>query len=307
MRYLLLENIQVGDFNAAGNGFTAGASILPTGICGFGHWLQRRCPELGTVEAVAVAVHEFHMRPGMSRNPMAFQGFARDKILNPPIVREFKADARLSLLLRHEVTAAPLAGAPDSVETAVRRHLSGAGLCGGRCHRIGDVAAYRENAVGEANDGFGRDRDALSRRLRAWRMRGLDGWLLQDRADLLRDYNRERAERGEPRDDLAAVLDALTVRVERDEDGRVLRYRRAQPGWIVPLAIGFQAIEAPVRERPGRRDPDYPHAYAEPVAGLGEFVAHARAARGDLFASDSGFFWRYRHNPATATFYVAAD
>jgi CRISPR type I-F-associated protein Csy2 len=307
MRYLLLEDIQVGDLNAEGNSLTAGASILPTGVCGFGHWLQRQCPELGEVEAVAVAVHEFQMQPGMTRNPMALHGFARDKILNPPIVQELKADARLSLLLRHAVTAARLGEGPESVEAALRRRLPGASLCGGRCHRIGAIAAYEENADEVfLHSGAKRDLQALQRRLRGWRPRNLDGWFLKDRADLIRDYNQSRAESGLPRDDLAAVLDALALYVGRDGEGKPLSYRRAQLGWIAPLAIGFQAIESPNHERPGRRDPSFPHAYAEPMTGLGEFIGCARSARGELLDPGGGFFWRYRHNPATATFYVTA-
>ena len=300
MRLTLIENLEVGDLNAEGNSLTAGASILPTGACGFGHWLQRQCPELGAVASVAVAVHQFHPHAGMSKNPMALHGFSRDKIINPPIVQELKADARVSLILRHE----PKDGIRlNNAAEAVKNRLAGAGFCGGRCHSVGFVGSYDERSDDKIN-GKPQDYAALSQHLQSWNRRDLAGAFLKDRADLIQTYNQEHGQR----DDLGAVFHYTTVFAEKDADGKAHKhYRQLGNAWIVPVAIGFQAIETPSHTRPGRRDAAYPHAYAEPITGLGEFIGHTRALREHLFFDgDAGLFWRYRHQAATATFYVTA-
>jgi CRISPR-associated protein Csy2 len=299
MRLTLIENLEIGDLNAEGNSLTSGASILPTGICGFGHWLQRQCQELGTVDSVAVAVHEFHRHEGMTKNPMALQGFSRDKIINPPIVQELKADARVSLILRHEQKEDVR---QENVAASVQAKLKGASFCGGRCHSVREVHSYDEHSNYKP-DGKPQDYSALSQRLQSWNRRGLPGSFLKDRADLIRLYNKENGQR----DDLGAVFHYTTVFAERDADGKTHSYRRQHRAWIVPVAIGFQAIEPPSHTRAGRRDVAYPHAYAEPITGLGEFIGHTRALRENLlFDAEAGLFWRYRHQAATATFYISA-
>jgi len=298
MRLTLIENLNIGDLNAEGNSLTAGASILPTGICGFGHWLQRQYPKLGTVESVAVAVHEFHRHEGMTKNPMALQGFSRDKIINPPIVQELKADARVSLILCHEAKEEIHL---NQFSKELPDLLAGASFCGGRCHSVGAVRSYEEHSQFKIEDKL-QDHSALAQRLKGWNRRGLPASFLKDRADLIRDYRDEKGKR----DDLGAVFHYTTVFAEKDADGKA-RYHRQHQAWIVPVAIGFQAIEPPSHTRRGRRDAAYPHAYAEPITGLGEFIGHTRALREHLlFDHQAGLFWRYRHQASTATFYVTA-
>ncbi len=299
MRYTLIENLAVNDLNAEGNSLTAGASILPTGICGFGHWLQLQCLELGKVDGVAVAVHEFNPHEGMTKNPMALHGFARDKIINPPIIHELKADARVSLVLRHEQSTTRLKDVAD----AVKAQLTGARFCGGRCHAVGSVASFDRTSNDEDARGKPLDYANLKRRLQTWGYRNLRGAFLKDRADLIKAHNQERSQR----DDLGAIFQATTLFIDRDADGKPQgKASRQHSGWIVPVAIGFQAIEPPSHTRPGRRDDACPHVYAEPITGLGEFIAHTRALRDQLIFTDDGLYWRYRHQPATATFYVTA-
>lgn len=66
-------------------------------------------------------------------------------------------------------------------------------------------------------------------------------------------------------------------------------------GWLVPLAIGYQAIsrEYPPGEMLNTRNPDYPSRYVETVYSLGRWVFAPRLETGGETALEH-HFWRYQ-------------
>jgi hypothetical protein len=85
--------------------------------------------------------------------------------------------------------------------------------------------------------------------------------------------------------------------------------RRPEPGWLVPIAVGYQALESydESRFRSGTRDPDTPHLFVEDLIGLGELVSTrilARRLRADL--GQDGIFWKWRIDLDRGEFLVTA-
>jgi CRISPR-associated protein Csy2 len=105
----------------------------------------------------------------------------------------------------------------------------------------------------------------------------MPGFALIERRELMQ----QAMEQGQ--DALDAMLDYLAVHhtCEQDDEGNIrwvsqrkLDSEGRKPGWIVPIATGFQGISALARAK-NQRDPDTPHRFAESVVTLGEFrMAH---------------------------------
>lgn len=66
----------------------------------------------------------------------------------------------------------------------------------------------------------------------------------------------------------------------------VWSYSTKQPGWIVPIAVGFKGI-SPLRKAINQRDQNTEHRFAESVVTLGEFVMPFRIESLDQM------LWRY--------------
>lgn len=123
------------------------------------------------------------------------------------------------------------------------------------------------------------------------------GYALVDRSDLLDGAPTDR-------DPLDALLDILEL-VPHDAGEGQAAYSRRNRGWLVPVFVGYQAIERQ-RQRSGLRSPDaVAHVFAESVYSVGEF----RSIR-SMISQDSGSlsraFWKHTHNPRTETFLVSA-
>jgi CRISPR-associated protein Csy2 len=103
----------------------------------------------------------------------------------------------------------------------------------------------------------------------------MPGFVLQERKDLVE----KSMEKGI--DALDALLDHLEVtRVESDENGQKPEWAKksGEPGWLVPLSVGYHALSAPGRVA-NQRDPGFEHCFAENVLTLGEFVMPIRLDR----------------------------
>jgi CRISPR type I-F-associated protein Csy2 len=123
------------------------------------------------------------------------------------------------------------------------------------------------------------------------------GFLLVDRADMLEN-------RQDDQDSLDALLDIVESRPQMVDDKDV-QYARRYGGWLVPIFIGYQAIER-MRKRSGlRHDGAIGHVFAESVYSIGEFksVRGLIAKGGDLLSST---FWKHQYNPSTETYFVSA-
>jgi len=111
------------------------------------------------------------------------------------------------------------------------------------------------------------------------------GHVLIERRDLMMQTMQE-----EGKDALDAFLDHLKVmhRASQDDDGNVTwTSTRKTPGWLVPIATGFQGISE-LGTAKHQRDTQTPHRFAESVVTLGEFVMPYR-----IKALDD-MLWQYR-------------
>lgn len=100
-----------------------------------------------------------------------------------------------------------------------------------------------------------------------------------------------------PRPDLAPPafgsadeIDRLCEHLARFEDNA---WRRKTPGWIVPVPIGYRALQdvAAAVPRLTSRDPEVPHIFVEDAAGLAEFVSIRRLAREPELSLDPHWRW----------------
>jgi CRISPR type I-F-associated protein Csy2 len=292
--YLLWPEIELSAFNAMGNPYVIGAPG-PTAIAGWGHALERMLRGLDRrggspgcplrVAGSALIVHHADFDEGRPLFPAQLNDAGANSDRNvankggtPSMVEEIKGHGRFSLL-------AAVAPQPDADEddlddaldwlqgdaTVCRDWATWAGLAGGAVHAASAVEVF---ATGRAGG------DSLLARLA-----GLGGAALIDRADLL---NPDAAAGSS--DPLDRLLDALAIVNEAsDADGGSTAYRR-QSGWLVPYPAGFKAIESPKQRR--NAVGGYPHAYGEPLLGLGEYLSVPRlvANQGERLLEA---FWRY--------------
>ena len=284
MIYLIIRNMQVQDLNAEGNGYTLGASMLITSAVGFAEAFRRQVPDLvSRINGVAVALSDFHLhgtkagpfyRLSQTRNPIAMKipGITTEKLLNPPIQAEAKANATISLVLQLQAT-----GLHQSIIDALDAWLPKTRFAGGFICRYDSI-----------DKPFAARRDIFNS-IRNW---GSTTRFFVDRADIL-------TSRDDGTDALDAFLDAMAVTMH---DGV---WRRAQPGWIVPIAVGYQGIEYPT-DRPGRRDSGTPHMYASPLTGLAELVTASRIARNSQSNDSYPIFFRQYWRSESATSFVSA-
>lgn len=141
--------------------------------------------------------------------------------------------------------------------------------------------------------------DSNEREVRKLLLSLMPGFVLVERRELMQNAMEQGA------DALDALIEYLTVhhRCEQDEDGNVSWHSHrktalegSKPGWIVPVATGFQGI-SPLGQAKNQRDPDTPHRFAESVVTLGEFrMLHRIDALEDIF-------WQY-HTDLTNNLYL---
>jgi CRISPR-associated protein Csy2 len=294
VRYLMLPRMVVKDFNAESNQYVAGIPAM-TAFTGYGHVLERKMQASGwhvQVEGVAVLLHDMQLQAGHPKCPAAMKG-AKD-LINPPIIEEIKGDMRVTLVLRltwdeDDIDIWDWVGntfdqfTSDELRLVYDWVLS-LPCCGGSCHSVGSIKIF----------GKGDNRDKLTQQLR--RIHQVDtGYFITPRDDLL-----ALTPNAEQQDILDVLLDTQRLTTYKDEHGQQ-KCRRDQKGWLIPLAVGYQAIEIPQTRR-GVRNASH-HVYAEPLTGLGELV-HASSP---LWRPDfdlETLCWVHQHDPMQHTYYV---
>ena len=290
VRYVMLPQMVIHNFNAESNQYVVGIPAM-TAFTGYAHSLERAMQVAGwlvSVEGIAVLLHDLRVHEGHPKCPSAMQG--AKEFINPPIIEEIKGDMRVTLVLRLVWDKPARAWVKDRFDDGhpdLLRDLSGwvfrLPCCGGSCHDVGQIRLLHSQQ--QDDSGEYPLQTALQTVLRQDR-----AFVIQSRADLLQ----EAQSLGQ--DALDALFDAM--RVLRDEHGQ---WQRQQSGWIVPLAVGYQAIEMP-QQRGGARD-GARHVYAEPLTSIGELVYAAHW----LWQADFAFervFWVHRHDAQQQTYFV---
>ncbi len=279
-RFFLIPHLKIHNANALSSPYTIGFPAM-TAWLGAIHALQRYLRNQGLSEieltGVAVSCHRFDLQTYKGAGDFVHSIVGTANPLDkdgsrPAFVEEARCHLEVSLLVE-------LRG----LDSDDHDHFKS--LIDFQLHRMkwasGDVLAVKpvEILPIDEDDEY-ETRKALNRLML--------GHVLVERRDLMRKTMQE-----ENKDALDALLDHLKImhRSTQDENGKVTwSSQRKMPGWLVPIAVGFQGISE-LGTAKNQRDYDTPHRFAESVITLGEFKMPYRITRLD------DMLWNYRVIP----------
>lgn len=275
-RFLLIPHIKIHNANAMSSPYTVGFPAMSAWL-GAVHALQRHIQQQGlddvTLTSVAVSCHQFDLQTYKGRgdfvnsivgtaNPLDKDGS------RPAFIEEARCHLEVSLLVEYQGLDS------DNLEqfkALVSTQLLCMKLAGGDV-----LSAQAVDAIPVDEE----DEQAVKKLLSKLML----GYVLIERRDLM-----IKAMQEENKDSLEALLDHLKVmhRSTQDDEGKVTwTSSRITPGWLVPIATGFQGISE-LGTAKHQRDSITPHRFAESVVTLGEFVMPYRIK--DL----DNMFWQY--------------
>jgi CRISPR-associated protein Csy2 len=279
-RFLLIPHIKIHNANAMSSPYSIGFPAM-TAWLGAVHALQRHIQQQGlddvTLTGVAVSCHQFDLQTYKGRgdfvnsivgtaNPLDKDGS------RPAFIEEARCHLEVSLLVEYQgLDSDDL----EQFKTLVNNQLL--------CMKLASGDVLSAQAV-EAIPVDEEDEQAVKKVLGKLML----GYVLIERRDLM-----IKAMQDENKDALEALLDHLKVmhRSTQDDEGNVTwTSSRLTPGWLVPIATGFQGISEPGIAK-HQRDSTTPHRFAESVVTLGEFVMPYRIK--DL----DNMLWQYRVEP----------
>lgn len=279
-RFLLIPHLKIHNANALSSPYTIGFPAM-TAWLGAIHALQRYLRNQGLNEieltGVAVSCHRFDLQTYKGAGDFVYSIVGTANPLDkdgsrPAFVEEARCHLEVSLLVE-------LRG----LDSDDHDHFKS--LIDFQLHRMkwasGDVLAVKpvEILPIDEDDEY-ETRKALNRLML--------GHVLVERRDLMRKTMQE-----ENKDALDALLDHLKImhRSTQDENSKVTwSSQRKMPGWLVPIAVGFQGVSE-LGTAKNQRDYDTPHRFAESVITLGEFKMPYRITRLD------DMLWNYRVIP----------
>lgn len=261
--YLLIPKLDIHNANAMSSSYTIGFPAM-TAWLGAVHALQRRLRSNGFPKVelyrVAVSCHDCNLQTykGPHDNKYSIIGTANplkkknNSFERPPFIEEPRCHLKVSLLVELKHTN------PDEEQEfldAVSASLTQMKLAGG------DILAFQRPTLEYADMDDGSAAHII-RKL-------MPGYVVIDRSDLL------GVQREPGTDALDFLLDTLAVHFSsagKREEGQAPQWTasRKQPGWIVPLAVGFKDLSGPVKVK-NQRSLDYEHHFVEAVVTVGEF------------------------------------
>lgn len=272
-RLLVLPHLKVHNANALSSPFTIGFPAM-TAWLGFVHALQRRLnangyPALKLV-STGVISHQCDLQtyqgPGDFVHSIIGTGNPVDKDGNrSAFIEEARCHLDVSLLIEYQAdeTTEDAILLPTFLDN-VSQHLMRMKVAGG------DLQSFSTPALPVIDDSDEQAQKKLMCSL-------MPGFALIERRELMQREMKQGS------DALDSMLEYLTVHhsCTRDDDGSVnwksqrkLDNEGNKPGWIVPIATGFQGISK-LGQAKNQRDPETPHRFAESVVTLGEFrMAH---------------------------------
>ena len=315
---LLLPRMRVEAANAINSPITYGVPAL-THFMGFAHRVQRLVRERAerpdwTVTGVGLVCHSVDVLaerfPGSGRfsltgNPLTRQG------QRPSFIEEGRCHLNVSVLL--QTTGDPLwnSGAAGRIRELV---LGRTRLAGGMITRLPTVVEVDDElptlrrlmpgwALIERRDLMMRDpsgpgdrsddsADAMSTMLDRLALHHQSHWVDAANPGGELDPTRPSESPEQPGPEASAETadapDAISGNTPSGNPTKWPKGRRRQPGVIVPIAVGYQAI-SPVTPSNNARDRETPHRFGETVLTLGEFRMPTR------FERPSELLWRYHH------------
>ena len=116
----------------------------------------------------------------------------------------------------------------------------------------------------------------------------MPGYALIERSELLQTQDNAA-------DKLDSLLDFLSIHkysdIDTKKNTRTWHAEKKEPGWLVPIAIGFKGI-SPLGKVENQRDEAVDHCFVESVVTLGEFKMTYR------FQSIEDMMWHYEYDAA---------
>ena len=281
--YLAIRNIRIQNANAMSSPVTIGFPAMTAWLGGM-HALERRLrqrEELSELHftRLAVSCQAFDLQTYrgvgdyvdsviITANPLQKKGKSFDR---PSFIEEARVHLTVSLLF---ALARGDRNLQEPLIKAIAEELPRMKLASG------DILSFQPpKEILYQDDEEPTSDKAILRKL-------TPGYVLIERRDLLK----ERMEAGENSVDALLHFLEIQYQAEKNEDGEVTGWKgkKAEPGWIVPLATGFKGLSPLGRVR-FQRDAETPHRFAESVITLGEFkMAHH-------FQHVSEILWEYKY------------
>ncbi len=256
-QYLVLSQIKVQKANCIG-GFTWGFPAI-TQFLGFTHALQRKLIDEYDIafSGCAVISHDYQIHV-YKPNPKANFEFIQSKnpaVLakhkthsSPPIIEEGKMNLTVSLVIELSKELVTTTEKIKGFEKAVSEKCLSSRLAGGSILSIGQVNFLSASTQEQV--------ERLNRRIKRLTM---PGFILQDRAEYLKQHYKQLLEDNPSAELLVAWLDfsALKYRaVPKLKEGEQATEKtdadweqlpKPFKGWLVPVMTGYKAISEPYK------------------------------------------------------------
>jgi CRISPR-associated protein Csy2 len=260
-RFLLIPHLQIHNANAMSSPYSIGFPAMTAWLGGV-HALQRHLHQQGLADielvSVAVSSHRFNLQTYKGRGDFVHSIVGTANPLDkdgsrPAFVEEARCHLEVSLLIELQGFDTDEQERFEALVNQQLRRIKWAG---------GDVLAVTDVKIHTADEDDEQSFKKLLNRL-------MLGYVLIERRELMVQAMRE-----EGQDALDALLGYLKVMHRSNQDtesGKVAwSSRRKSPGWLVPIAVGFQGISE-LGQAVNQRDHDTPHRFAESIVTLGEF------------------------------------
>jgi len=300
-QYITLSHIEVQDANAIA-GITYGFPAV-TQFLGFVHALSRKLEEKKdvTLGGCVIVCHDFQLHTyqadgykysdyyfSQTKNPSAGRYQDKSKGSPPPVIEEGKMHMNVSLVIEcHDFDigdSEEIRRFEQYIKNLALRHR----LAGGRIMKIAD--AKIETIV--EDKGF-----------RKIRRRLLPGFVLKERNEYLQEHLKKLQEESSSADMLEAWLDFCSIKYRAEPllkpneklsektDAKWNRIERANKGYLVPLMVGYQAIDQLYNagEVANTRDPTVPFCFVEAIYGIAEWLSPHR------IESLEEVLWHYKY------------
>lgn len=304
MRYfLLIPQLKIHNANALSSPYTIGFPAM-TAWLGAMHYLQRQIQQqYAEIECsqLAISCHAFDLQTYKGQGDFIYSIIGTANPLDksgerPAFIEEARCHLTVSLLVELHISPQFLLDHKSSLLTLCNQIIGKMKFAGG------DVLNAHPCEIIYFDD----SPEHYTQELRLILNKLMLGYVLIERRDLIQKTMTE-----DHKDALDAILDYLVIRHTAHQistaDTSDEQYRehhqkivwtatRKEPGWLIPIAVGFQGISDPSIAR-NQRDPETLHRFAESILTLGEFKMPYRITRID------DILWHY-HTDLENNLYV---
>jgi CRISPR-associated protein Csy2 len=261
--FLLIPHLEIQNANAIGGCYTIGVPSM-TAWLGAVHKLERILHDKNVnvnLSSTAISYHhvDVQIQQSWPFNLIKHYGTPLNKEgKSQPFIPEGRVHLEVSLLI--ELTDAKNRNEYDKVKEIVEDKLFSIKIAGGDPIRAKPLKIISL-----------KDEDENS--LRTLMSKLMLGSVLIERRDLIMNMVNDDI------DPLDAIINHIAINHEienhddyLENDDVTWHSKKIEPGWLVPIATGFQSISEISDPLKNQRDAITPHVFAESILTLGEFV-----------------------------------